>query len=78
MPPKTVSLDAKVPDFSLPATGGKPWSLAAAQGRALVVYFYPKDNTSGCTKESMAFRDLHPQFRKAKTEVVGMSCDILA
>ena len=78
MPPKKVSLDAKVPDFSLPATGGKPWSLAAAQGRALVVYFYPKDNTSGCTKESLAFRDLHPQFRKAKTEVVGVSCDSLA
>ena len=78
MPPKTASLDAKVPDFSLPATGGRPWSLDAAKGRNLVVYFYPKDNTSGCTRESMAFRDLYPQFRKAKTEVVGVSCDSLA
>jgi peroxiredoxin Q/BCP len=75
---KTVRLDAKVPDFSLPATGGHPWSLESTKGRNLVVYFYPKDSTSGCTKEGMAFRDLYPQFRKAKTEVVGISCDSLA
>jgi peroxiredoxin Q/BCP len=78
MPAKTAKIDAKVPAFSVPATGGQPWSLASAQGRNLVVYFYPKDNTSGCTKESMAFRDLYPQFKKAKTEVVGVSCDSLA
>ena len=78
MPPKTAKLDAPVPEFSAPATGGKPWSLQSALGRNLVVYFYPKDNTSGCTKESMAFRDLHAQFKKARTEIVGVSCDSLA
>jgi peroxiredoxin Q/BCP len=78
MPAKTATLDKKVPDFALPATGGKPWKLSAATGRALVIYFYPKDNTSGCTREGQAFRDLYPQFRKARTEVVGVSPDSLA
>ena len=68
MPEKIVALDRKVPDFSLPATGGKPWKLSSLAGRNVVVYFYPRDNTSGCTKEGMDFRDLYPQFRKAKTE----------
>jgi peroxiredoxin Q/BCP len=78
MPAKTASLDQAVPDFSLPATGGKTWKLSAAAGRHLVVYFYPRDNTSGCTKESVAFGALYPQFRKAKTEIVGVSTDSLA
>ncbi|HEX7373608.1 MAG TPA: redoxin domain-containing protein, partial [Steroidobacteraceae bacterium] len=63
---KTAIVGAKVPAFSAPATGGKPWTLQSAKGRNLVMYFYPKDNTSGCTRESMAFRDLYPQFKKAK------------
>ena len=75
MSAKSASIDRKVPEFSLPATGGKPWKLSAAAGRNLVIYFYPRDNTSGCTKESVAFRDLYPQFRKAKTEIVGISTD---
>jgi peroxiredoxin Q/BCP len=75
---KTAVLGRKVPDFSLPATGGKPWKLSAAAGRPLVVYFYPKDNTSGCTQEGIDFRDLHAQFRKAGAEVVGVSPDTLA
>jgi peroxiredoxin Q/BCP len=78
MSAKSASIDKKVPEFSLPATGGKPWKLSAAAGRNLVIYFYPRDNTSGCTKESVAFRDLYPQFRKAKTEIVGISTDSLA
>jgi peroxiredoxin Q/BCP len=78
MPPKTATLDKPVPDFSLPATGAKPWKLSAAAGRNVVVYFYPRDNTSGCTKESVAFGALHPQFKKAKTEIVGISIDNLA
>ena len=73
MTDKTVSLDRKVPAFSLPASGGKKWKLADAAGKNLVVYFYPKDNTSGCTTESEAFRDLHARFRKAGTEIVGVS-----
>jgi thioredoxin-dependent peroxiredoxin len=78
MPAKTAVLDKKVPEFSLPSTGGKPWKLSAAAGRNLVIYFYPKDNTTGCTAEGVAFRDLHAQFKKAKTDVVGISPDSLA
>jgi peroxiredoxin Q/BCP len=78
MADKTAALGKKVPDFSLPATGGKPWKLSAAAGRKLVVYFYPKDNTSGCTREGSDFRDLHAQFRKAGADVVGVSPDTLA
>ena len=78
MTDKTATLGKKVPDFSLPATGGKAWKLSAAAGRKLVVYFYPKDNTSGCTQEGIDFRDLHAQFRKAGAEIVGVSPDSLA
>jgi peroxiredoxin Q/BCP len=78
MPDRTVALDRKVPDFALPATGGATWKLSAARGRKLVVYFYPKDNTSGCTQEGVAFADLHAAFRKAGAEVVGVSPDSLA
>jgi len=78
MADKTVALGRKVPDFSLPATGGKAWKLSAAAGRKLVVYFYPKDNTSGCTKEGIEFGQLHAQFRRAGADVVGVSPDSLA
>lgn len=66
-----------MPDFSSPATGGD-WRLASAAGEKLVIYFYPKAMTSGCTRESQAFRDLHAAFRKAKTRVVGVSRDAVA
>lgn len=69
---------AKVPAFSLPATGGGTWRLEDAAGRALVIYFYPKDMTSGCTRESQDFRDLNAAFRKAGVEIVGISRDSLA
>ncbi|MCZ8131567.1 MAG: peroxiredoxin [Steroidobacteraceae bacterium] len=72
-----VQVGKKVPDFRLESTAG-PWRLKDAAGRALVVYFYPKDATSGCTKEGEAFRDLHAQFRKAGAEVVGVSPDSIA
>jgi peroxiredoxin Q/BCP len=78
MPDKTVALDKKVPEFALPATGGGTWKLSGASGRNLVVYFYPRDNTTGCTQEGSDFRDLYPQFRKAQTEVVGISTDSVA
>lgn len=64
-----------VADFTLPATGGTAFNLAAARGKSLVIYFYPKDNTPGCTMESQQFRDLHADFRKAGCEVVGISRD---
>ena len=66
---------AKVPPFSLPATGGGSWRLKDAAGRALVIYFYPKDLTSGCTRESQEFRDRYAAFRKAGAEIVGISRD---
>jgi peroxiredoxin Q/BCP len=78
MTDKNASLDRKVPAFALPASGGKKWKLADAAGKNLVVYFYPKDNTSGCTKEGEAFRDLYAKFRKAGTEIVGVSPDSVA
>jgi thioredoxin-dependent peroxiredoxin len=76
--PKVV-LDRKVPEFSLPATGAQPsWSLTAAAGHKLVIFFYPKDMTSGCTLEAQGFRDQLAQFRKAGTAIVGISRDSLA
>ena len=78
MPDKTVALDRKVPAFALPATGGTRWRLADAAGSRLVVYFYPKDATTGCTQEGEAFRDLYPKFRKAGVEIVGVSPDSVA
>ena len=63
----TVSLNKKVSAFGSPVTGGKTWKLSDAAGKKLVLYFYPKDNTTGCTLEGQAFRDLHAAFRKAGT-----------
>ena len=67
--------DQVVPAFTLPATGGVPFTLSAARGKSLVIYFYPKDNTPGCTTESQQFRDLYADFHKAGCEVVGISRD---
>ena len=69
---------AKPADFSLPATGGGSWRLKEAAGKKLVIYFYPKDMTSGCTRESQDFRDLHAAFRKAGAQIVGVSRDSVA
>ena len=68
----------KVKDFSLPVTGGGTFRLKDAAGKKLVIYFYPKDMTSGCTKESQDFRDLAAALRKAGTQVVGVSRDSIA
>ena len=64
-----------VPDFTLPATGGESFTLSAARGKSLVIYFYPKDNTPGCSTEAQQFRDLYADFKKAKCELVGISRD---
>ena len=64
-------------DFELPATGGKTFRLSAATGRPLVLYFYPKDSTPGCTTEAQQFRDLHPQFARLGCAVYGVSRDSL-
>jgi len=71
-----VVLGKTIPAFSLPGTGGK-WKLSDAKGGNLVIYFYPRDNTAGCTTESAAFRDAYPQFKKADTQIVGISIDSL-
>jgi peroxiredoxin Q/BCP len=71
-------LGKAVPDFSLPSTGGTDFSLSAQRGEKLVLYFYPKDNTPGCTTEGGDFRDLHSQFRRAGARVFGISRDSLA
>lgn len=64
-----------VKTFELPATGDKTLSLKDFQGKTLVLYFYPKDNTPGCTREGQDFRDAHKAFRKAGAEIVGVSRD---
>jgi thioredoxin-dependent peroxiredoxin len=66
-----------VSDFALPSTGGKEFRLSALTSKLLVLYFYPKDNTPGCTTEGMQFRDFHPQFLKAGCTVAGVSRDSL-
>ncbi|HEY6096129.1 MAG TPA: peroxiredoxin [Gallionellaceae bacterium] len=70
-------LNQALPDFTLPATGDATFQLSALRGKSLVIFFYPKDNTPGCTLESQQFRDLYPRFQKAGCEVVGISRDSL-
>jgi peroxiredoxin Q/BCP len=72
-----VTVGKKVPDFTLDSTAGA-WKLKDAAGSNVVIYFYPKDATSGCTQEGEAFRDLHAKFTKAKTVIVGVSPDSVA
>ena len=74
----TVTVGKKVPAFSAAITGSDAtWKLADAAGEKLVIYFYPKDMTTGCTKQSQDFRDHHAAFRKAKVRVMGVSRDSL-
>jgi len=71
-------LGAKVADFTAASTEGSDFRLGAARGKAVVLYFYPKDMTAGCTTESQDFRDLHDRFRRSKAIVLGVSRDSLA
>lgn len=70
-----VSVGKRVENFTLPATGDQNLSLSDFKGRHLVIYFYPKDNTSGCTREGEDFRDLYAQFTKAGADILGVSRD---
>ncbi|HEV3426422.1 MAG: peroxiredoxin [Paraburkholderia sp.] len=70
----TIAVDQPVPDFTAPATGGD-FTLSSLKGKKVVLYFYPKDNTPGCTREGMEFRDLYPKFKKAGATIVGVSRD---
>ena len=70
-----VSVGKRVKNFTLPATGDKDLSLQDFSGRSLVIFFYPKDNTPGCTREGQDFRDLYEQFTAAGADMVGVSRD---
>jgi peroxiredoxin Q/BCP len=72
-----VQLNKKVPDFSAESTGGT-FRLSDHKGKNVVIYFYPRDNTSGCTREGQDFRDNIAKFRRNRTVVVGVSRDSLA
>ncbi len=63
------------PDFELAATGGSTVRLSALRGRPVVVYFYPKDHTPGCTTEGQDFRNLHTRFRRRRAVILGISRD---
>jgi thioredoxin-dependent peroxiredoxin len=73
----TVTPGKKVPDFALPATGEQKIRLKDLRGQHVVLYFYPKDSTPGCTREGQDFRDLQPKFKRANTVVLGVSRDSL-
>jgi thioredoxin-dependent peroxiredoxin len=71
----SVDVGDKAPSFTLPADGGGKVSLKDLKGKTVVLYFYPKDDTSGCTAEACAFRDALPDFSKVKAEIIGISRD---
>lgn len=66
---------AKAPDFTLPAQDGKPVSLSDFRGKKVVLYFYVRDNTAGCTREACAFRDGFKEMKKRDAVVLGISVD---
>ena len=68
----------KAPDFTLPTDGDGSVSLDKLKGKKVVLYFYPKDDTSGCTAEACAFRDMFPRFKKMDAAVIGISRDSVA
>lgn len=75
-PAEVSALGLEVPDFTVPATGGD-FTLSAHRGHPVVLYFYPRDNTPGCTTQAQQFRDLHAEFVKAGCVVMGISRDSL-
>jgi thioredoxin-dependent peroxiredoxin len=74
----SVRIGTKVQDFSLPSTAGTDFRLSGLKNGAVVLYFYPKDATSGCTTEAQEYRDLHARFRRAGAQVFGVSRDSIA
>ena len=73
-----MKVGAKVPALRLAQSDGSEWRLADHAGEQVVLYFYPRDSTPGCTREGQDFRDLHAAFRRAKTAVFGISRDSCA
>ena len=75
--PKELSEGASAPDFELPSSAGKPVRLSSLRGKQVVLYFYPKDDTPGCTSEACSFRDNLPRFKGLDAVVLGVSSDSL-
>nr|WP_314482005.1 peroxiredoxin [uncultured Pseudomonas sp.] len=73
----TVAIDQPVSDFEIAATGEQTVRLSALKGKQVVIYFYPKDSTPGCTTEGQGFRDHYAEFQAANTEIFGVSRDSL-
>ena len=73
----TTVIGKKVPNFALPATGDQTIKLADLKGQRVVLYFYPKDSTPGCTREGQDFRDAQAKFKRANTLIFGVSRDSL-
>jgi thioredoxin-dependent peroxiredoxin len=74
----SLEIGIKAPDFTLPTDGNGSVTLSALKGKKVVLYFYPKDDTSGCTAEACAFRDILPRFKKMDAIVIGISRDSVA
>lgn len=74
----TVNPGDTAPDFTMPTDGGGTVTLSGLSGRKVVLYFYPKDDTPGCTKEASGFRDTLPDFSALEAEVIGISKDTVA
>lgn len=74
----TLNIGDKAPDFTLPTDGEGEISLSDLKGHKVIVYFYPKDDTPGCTKQACGFRDNHPSFDQLGTKVIGISKDSVA
>ena len=70
-----LQINTKAPDFKLPDQDGKMHTLSEYKGQKVILYFYPKDNTSGCTKQACGFSELYPQFREKGAVVLGVSKD---
>ena len=68
----------RAPDFTLPTDGGSQITLSKLRGKPVIIYFYPKDDTTGCTAEACGFRDALPDFSKAKAVIIGISKDSVA
>ncbi len=75
---ETLTVGAKAPDFTLSGSDGKDHTLSSYRGRWVLLYFYPKDNTPGCTTEAEMFRDMHAEYEKRAITVFGISTDGIA
>ena len=73
-----LNIGTPAPDFTLPDQNGKPHRLSDYRGQRVILYFYPKDNTAGCTKQACGFGELYPQFQEKGAVVLGVSKDSVA